>query len=178
MREPTISSSFRQKSTTHSPRFALPFLAPGQAQKELHHNEAVQLIEALLCPAVEEAGLVAPPANPLPGNCYVVGEGATGDWAGHDNALACFTEGGWRFIAPVDSMQLVDKITGETMSYEVGAWQRGVVRARQVQVNGQRVLDERQPAITDPAGGPVVDSECRAAVLGILAALRAHGLIG
>lgn len=161
-----------------SPRFALPFLAPGQAQKELYHNEAIQLIEALLCPVIEEAGLVAPPSDLVPGNCYVVGGGATSEWAGHDNALACFTDGGWRFIAPVDSMQLVDKATGETMSYSGGAWQRGVVRAQEVRVNGQKVLDERQPAIADPVGGPVVDSECRSTVLDILAAVRAHGLIG
>jgi hypothetical protein len=39
-----------------SPRFALPFLVPGQAQKELLHNEALQLVEMLLCPVVKSTG--------------------------------------------------------------------------------------------------------------------------
>ena len=161
-----------------SPRFALPFLAPGQAQKELIHNEAIQLIEALLCPVVEEAELVAPPSDVEAGNCFLVGASATGDWAGHDNEIACFTEGGWRFVTPVDAMQLVNKNSGETISYIEGSWQSGVVRAQEVRVNGQRVLGERQPAIASPSGGSATDTECRAAVSDILAALRAHGLIG
>ena len=159
-----------------SPRFALPFLAPGQAQKEFFHNEAIQRIEALLCPVVEAAGLVTAPSNPEPGACYIVGAGATGEWAGHDHALACFTEGGWRFIAPVDSMQLVDKSSGETLAYE-GGWISGIVRAREVRVNGQTVLRDRQPPIANPAGGATVDTECRAAISEILATLRTHGLI-
>lgn len=160
-----------------SPRFALPFLAPGQAQKELYHNEAIQRIEALLCPAVEAIGLVTAPSDPTFGACYVVGTGATGEWAGHDDELACFTEGGWRFIVPVDSMQLVNKSSGETLAYE-GGWVSGIVRAQEVRVNGLAVLRERQPPIADPDGGATVDTESRAAISEILAALRSHGLIG
>jgi hypothetical protein len=36
-----------------SARCGLPFLAPGQAQKEWFHNEALQRIDMLLCPVVE-----------------------------------------------------------------------------------------------------------------------------
>ena len=153
-------------------------VAPGQAQKELFHNEAIQMIEALLCPVVEEAGLAAPPSGPAAGTCFLIGTGATGDWAGHDDEIACFTEGGWHYVTPVDSMQLVNKSSGETMSYIGSIWQSGIVRAQEVQVNGQRVLGERQPATADPIGGTAMDTECRAAVSDILAALRAHGLIG
>lgn len=160
-----------------SPRFALPFLAPGQAQKEFYHNEAIQLIESLLCPVVEQADLTAPPSNPIPGTCYLVGAGATGEWAGHDDALACFTEGGWRFIAPVDSMQLVNKSNRETMAYD-GGWVSGIIHVQEVRVNGQAILREQQPAIADPAGGNTIDTECRSAISNVLAALRTHGLIG
>ncbi|HLZ79899.1 MAG TPA: hypothetical protein VKQ09_11235 [Sphingomonas sp.] len=33
-------------------RFALPLIAPGQAQKELFHNEALARVDALLQPSV------------------------------------------------------------------------------------------------------------------------------
>ena len=44
-----------------SDRFALPLLHAGQAQKEITHNEALQLIDMLLHPYAESASLTAPP---------------------------------------------------------------------------------------------------------------------
>ena len=159
-------------------RFALPYLAPGQMQKELFHNEALQRIDMLLCPVVEGAASATPPTSPATGNCYLVGAGATGTWAGQDGALACFSEGGWRFVPTVDGMNLVDRSTGEIVSRHNGAWETGIIRAQELRIDGLTVIRNRQPAISDPSGGPVVDSECRAAVAHILAAIRAHGLIG
>ena len=152
-------------------------LAPGQQQKELYHNEAVQQIELLLCPVVEGAATVAPPTNPAMGNCYLVASGATGEWAGHDDALAGFTDGGWRFVTPIEGMNLFDRATGQMVLRRNGSWETGIARCQEVRINGDTVLRNRQSAIASPAGGSVADAECRSAVSSILAALRAHGLI-
>lgn len=159
-------------------RFALPYLAPGQLQKEFFHNEALQRIDTLLCPAVEGPAAVTPPPSPAVGSCFLVAPGATGDWAGQDDKLACFSEGGWRFVPPVEGMSLVDRSSGEQLLYRGGAWQAGIVHAQEVRIDGQAVLGIRQAAIGDPTGGTVVDSQCRTAVSEILGAMRAHGLIG
>ena len=120
----------------------------------------------------------APPSSPVEGQCYIVADGATGDWAGHDGALASFTEGGWRHVGPLDGLRALDRASGETWLRRAGSWEAGIVRARQVLIDGQTVLRERQPAIVPPAGGATVDSECRATLGALLAALQAHGLIG
>jgi hypothetical protein len=159
-------------------RFALPNLVPGQMQKELLHNEALQRIDMLLCPVVEGAALATPPPAPAVGSCYLVATAATGAWSGQEESLACFTEGGWRFIPPVEGMSLVDSGSGQLLNRREGAWETGIVRAREVRVDGLTVVRDRQSAIGDPSGGAVVDSECRIAVAEMLAALRAHGLIG
>lgn len=158
-------------------RFALPYLAPGQMQKELFHNEALLTIDALLCPVVEGEASAAPPSTPAIGGCYLVGIGATGAWTGQDGALACFSEGGWRFVAPLEGMRLVDRFTGLLVSRRSGAWETGIVRAKELQIDGVTVVRDRQSAIGDPLGGTVVDSECRAVLAQVLAAMRAHGLI-
>jgi hypothetical protein len=160
-----------------SARFGLPFLAPGQAQKEWFHNEALQRIDMLLCPAVEGPAIAAPPASPAAGSCYIVGVAATGAWAGQDGAIAAYSDGGWRFAAPLEGAQVLDKASGQMMVRRSGAWEAGVVRAQEVRINGQAVVRERQPAVPDPVGGTVTDSQCRAAVAAILATLRTHGLI-
>lgn len=44
-------------------------------------------------------------------------------------------------------------------------------------VNGVQVVTDQQAAIPDAAGGATVDTEARAAINAVLAALRTHGLI-
>ena len=46
-----------------SARLALPFLVPGQAQKEFFHNEALQLLDIIVQPAVEGAARNDPPSR-------------------------------------------------------------------------------------------------------------------
>lgn len=159
-------------------RFKIPLLSAGQAQKEFTHNEALERIAALLCPVVDGAPQTAPPANPAIGACYLVAAGGAGDWAGQDGAIACFTVGGWRFIEPVEGVIVTARSSGEPLQWRSGAWESGISRCQQVRIGGQTVLRERQPDVPDPAGGAVIDGESRAALVAILGALRAHGIIG
>ena len=158
-------------------RFALPELAPGQTQKEWWHNEALQRIDLLLCPAVESMTVTDPPSSPAVGTCYLVASSATGAWAGKDGMLAGYTDGGWRFIAPIEGMRVLDRSRGLTVLRLGGSWESGIIRAEEYRVDGLTVVRERQPAIADPAGGTVIDGQCRAAIGAILAMLRTHGLI-
>ena len=158
-------------------RFALPFLAPGQTQKELQVNEGLQRIDLLLCALAEGPPANDPPPGPVVGHTYLVADAPNGDWAGNAGAIAGFTNGGWRFIAPPEGVQLLDRTTGQMVIRRGGNWETGVVRAREIQVSGQKVLGERQPPIAVPAGGSTVDVEARDAISEILAALRAHGLV-
>jgi hypothetical protein len=93
-------------------RLALPFLSPGQAQKEFIHNEALQTLDLLVSAAVEEAPRSSPPASTVVGACYIVGLSRTGAWAGKAQCLAGYTSGGWRFVSPIDGMNAYVKTEG------------------------------------------------------------------
>lgn len=95
-------------------RLAFPFISPGQAQKELYHNEALQLLDVLVAAAVEGLPTAAPPATPTIGLCYIVGGSSSGDWSGRAQQLAAYTSGGWRFIAPRDGMSALVRSSGGT----------------------------------------------------------------
>jgi hypothetical protein len=69
------------------------------------------------------------------------------------------------------------KSTGVWANYRSGAWELGVLRGGSLVLDGIQVVGSRLPAIAGPSGGTIVDSECRAAINQILAALRQHGLI-
>ncbi len=160
-----------------TPRLGLPLLAAGQAQKEVYHNEALTVIDALLQPAVETVGDDAPPPAPAEGQSWLVGGAPTGVWAGHANALATWTGGGWRFGPPREGMSIWVSDRGLWARWSMGAWTLGIVAATAVEIGGLQVVGSRQAAIPEPAGGSSIDDPARAAIGAILAALRGHGLI-
>jgi hypothetical protein len=158
-------------------RFALPFLSPGQAQKEFTHNEALQLLDIVVAAAVEDGPIADPPSSPAVGDCYIVGASPTGDWAGKANALMGYSSGGWRAVMPVDGMTVFVKTSANFAIVRDGAWEFGVLRGSRVEIGGAQVVGPRATAISAPAGGTSVDVEARGATGQILAALRQHGLI-
>ena len=160
-----------------TPRLLLPFIVPGQAQKELFHNEALQVLDVLVAAAVEGLPQAAPPASPAVGSCYIVAASPTGVWAGHAHQLAAYTSGGWRFVAPRDGMSAYVAVNGSLALYHGGAWEIGSLKGSQLMVDGVKVVGSQGPAIAAPAGGTTADIEARAAIGQILAAMRQHGLI-
>jgi hypothetical protein len=141
-----------------TPRFALPLLAVAQAQKEVTHNEALTLLDALVHAAVEAGPLAAPPAAPISGQCWIVGAAPTGVWTGQENAIAIRTGGGWRFAPPREGMQVLRLTDGARLRFNGGVW--------------------AAPAtISPPSGGSTIDSQARSAISTLLLHLAAQGIL-
>lgn len=163
--------------TDQSPRWAFALLQPGQAQKELFHNEAIVAIDLITQAVVLGVGIDVPPTDPAIGGCWIVGDAPTGAWAAHAGALAGWTEGGWRFVTPREGMQVWVASQSVPARFSATGWRVGPVECASVTVEGQQVVGGRQPAISPPSGGAVTDVEARAAITRILEMARAHGLI-
>ena len=144
--------------TSHrTPCHGLPYLFPGQAQKEVFVNEALARLDALMQPVVLEER-TTPPAEPDPGDCYLLSDAASGAWAGHGRALAVWAESQWLFLPPREGARVFDLASGALALFtETGGWQRIA-----------------SPA--PPAGGATQDAEARAAIAAIVAGLRAAGV--
>ena len=138
-----------------SPRFGLPFLFAGQAQKEAFVNEAHALTDALLHCAIEGEA-AAPPASPTDGTSWLVGASPTGDWTGQAGKIACRQAGNWIFVPPRDGMRLLDRSNGQERRYN-GGW-------------------AAPSAPADPTGGTTIDAEARTAIAALIAALRTAGV--
>ena len=163
--------------TETSARLALPFILPGQAQKEAFHNEALTLIDAALHAAVEGDPDPDPPAGPEPGQCWIVGTAGTGDWAGKDGDLAAWTSGGWRFVAPIPGMLAWNKASGRWLHWTGTGWSDGSLPATALLIDGQQVVGPRLADVPSPSGGTTIDAEARVAIDAVIATLRTHGLI-
>lgn len=160
-----------------TPRWALPMLFAGQAQKEIHHNEALALIDALLHGRAESADRAVPPDEPVAGQCWIVADGASGGWSGRAGAVALWTEGGWRFAAPRAGLSMAVADRDHALFHDGTQWRAGIIRGDGLYFDDQRVVGQRVAAIADPVGGSFIDGEARSTITAILAAMRSHGLI-
>ena len=160
-----------------SRRLGLPFLSAGQAQKELTHNEALLLLDALVhgcCPAAPSN---IPPTLPEAGLTYICGDDPVDAWAGHPHHVASYSDNGWRFTNPVEGLELLDRASGRRWLFASGSWSLGVIEASEIRVEGVKVLGTQRPPIHNASGGTTIDSEARSTLSQVLIALRAHGII-
>lgn len=139
-------------------RFRLPLLAVAQAQKEVTHNEALTLMDALLHPAVEDGPLDTAPTAPEEGQCWIVGAAPGGEWSGEAQAIAFWSAGGWRFARPREGMRLIRLSDRALLRFDSGLWSMPEV-------------------IAAPSGGAVIDSEARTAISALIGSLTAQGIL-
>jgi len=107
---------------TNTPRAALPELAAAQAQKHVTHNDALLALDALLCCRILDRDLTAPPGSPSDGDAYIVKATGTGDWAGHDGAIAYCVDGAWRFASPFAGLTALIADDSDIVIYDGTSW--------------------------------------------------------
>lgn len=142
--------------TSATPRYSLPLLHVGQAQKEAFVNEALGLADVLLHCTVQGSN-AAPPENSLDGEAWLILENATGSWQGHEGEIAVRQGGGWLFVTPRDGMRVFDRSTGCEVLF-FGSWRKASLPL-------------------EPLGGSSVDGEARAAIKDLVSALQALGIL-
>ncbi|PCG09775.1 hypothetical protein COA17_08005 [Sphingomonas ginsenosidimutans] len=160
-----------------SARLLLPMMDAGQAQKERTHNEALALLDLAVQAVVKGIGVQIPPADPEPGDSWIVGDAPQGAWTGHAGMLAGWTDGGWRFVATRPGWRVWEAAQQVPATRTTAGWESGVTRAARIVIDGTQVVGGQRPAIADPVGGETVDAPARTAIVAILEALRTHGMI-
>lgn len=138
-----------------SPRFALPLLFSGQAEKEVFVNEGFAIADALLHCSIEGEARLPPPA-PSDGENWLVSAAGAAEWAGQDHALACRQGGNWIFVQPRDGLRVFDRSLRQDRFFH-GTWRKAL------------------PPM-EPLGGITVDAEARAAIADLIAMLRVVGI--
>ena len=118
-------------------------------------NEALARIDIALAPAVVSE-TATPPASPAKGANYLAGNGATGEFAGQEGAIANWDGQQWSFLNPTPGMVVKDLGTGTFVQY----------------ANGWTRVSAPELAST----GTTVDFEAREAIGALITALKAFGV--
>jgi Protein of unknown function (DUF2793) len=159
-----------------SDRLKLPLLAAAQAQKEVTHNEALALADIAVQAVVQSVAPANIPSSPASGQCWIVGAAPTSAWAGRAGSIACWTGGGWRFVAPFEGMQAWSIADNVAVRRGASGWVVGATTATSVSVGGQQVVGARVARVFGPTGGTTIDTQARAAIAALIAGLETHGL--
>lgn len=153
-----------------TPRYKLPLLAVGQAQKEYTHNEALLLVDNLLNPSI--LSILDNPdtitdiidANQTEENeasnktmAWLISNQPDGLWSQRANQIAIMTDNGFRYIEPLDGMRIFNLQSNCIMVFRDMAWYTA-------------------PILAAPSGGSVIDSEARDSIAAILDNLQQFGL--
>jgi hypothetical protein len=112
---------------------SLPFIMPSQAQKQVSHNEALRILDALVQLAVLTRSLSDPPASPVEGARYIVAAGGSGAWSGKDAAIAAWQDGAWRCFAPLPGWQAWVSDESRLLVWDGTGWIAASSTMRQLQ---------------------------------------------
>lgn len=64
----------------------------------------------------------SPPGTPTVGDAHIVGTGATGDFAGHDDDMAVYTRRGWVFAGPEMGLTVYNEDDAANWQYTDAGW--------------------------------------------------------
>lgn len=84
---------------SNTPSNAIPYVPQNTLDPAAGLNNALNVIDAVLNTRVVNMTTSTPPLSPTDGDMYIVMTAGTGDWSGHDNALARYVADGtfWQF---------------------------------------------------------------------------------
>lgn len=107
-----------------TPMLGLPWLMPAQAQKHVTVNEALGRLDALVQAHALSASLAVQPANPAPGDSYILTEDREGeDWTVFAaGSLVWFQDGAWHGAAPRAGLMAFVADIGALMIFDGSAW--------------------------------------------------------
>lgn len=105
-----------------TPRFSIPELAAAQAQKHVTVNEALRVIDAAMNLVVASRALTDPPTDPDEGAKFIPASPAGGVWVTHENEVAAFVNGQWRFFSPEIGWRAFDQATAKLAIWDGTEW--------------------------------------------------------
>ncbi len=106
-----------------SENLELPYIMPNQAQKHVTHNEAIRQLDALVQISVIRRNIGEVPSDEQVGSRYIIGEDATGSWAGKTNQIAAYQDGAWAYYKPQEGWIAWVQEEARILVFRENSWQ-------------------------------------------------------
>jgi hypothetical protein len=97
----------------------MPYLTAAQSQKEVTHNEALAILDAVVHLAVEDRDATQPPSTVAEGQVYLIATTGSSGWLGYGSGqLAYYLNAAWSFITPKEGWKAWVKDEDALLCYE------------------------------------------------------------
>jgi hypothetical protein len=108
-------------------QFALPLIAPQQAQKHVTVNEALGRLDALAQIVLVSRSQTTPPLTQPEGQAWALPGAAVNQWAGQGGKIALFLNGGWIFVTPRRGWRAFVADEGVELFHDGVQWRGGAL---------------------------------------------------
>lgn len=131
---------------THTNRLKLPYIHSSQAQKEIIHNEAINLLDIFVQPVVHQFNVNSPPNDAQPGQLFVIGQNPQAEFANHASKLAVKMPHDWQYVEPLKWLEVTLDSDGSRYRFNGEAWlaYSNVVQSQQVNNSPQLPIPIQQ----------------------------------
>jgi hypothetical protein len=106
-----------------TPNLGLLVLTESQEDKELTVNENFYTLDAIIQGVLGQQN--TPPGSPAAGDAYIVTATASGLWAGQENKIAYYFNGGWSFITPSTGLAVFSLSQAVLVYFNGTTWASG-----------------------------------------------------
>ena len=103
-------------------QLGLTLVEAAQAQKHITVNEALVRLDAAAALTVEDWDLTLPPSVPVEGAAYLVGPSALDEWAGKDQQVAIWSNGGWIYLSAKPGWHAWNKAIAASITFDGSVW--------------------------------------------------------
>ncbi len=108
---------------TETIHLGLPTIEACAGAEARHAQRGAGELDALVMLAVLDRDLTAPPTEPEEGDRYIVASPGEGAFAGRDDNVACFMDGGWSFFPPRTGWTCYVEDEGVLLVWDGESWQ-------------------------------------------------------
>lgn len=105
-----------------TPIHGFPLLQDHQSSHYLKHDEALEMLDVFVGMAIQDRNLTTPPGAPSDGDTYIPAATATDDWAGYEDYIAAYLNGGWVLYEPWEGAFAYCVDEGKFITYNGSSW--------------------------------------------------------
>ncbi len=142
----------------NTPNLDLPYIAPGQAQKHVTHNEAIRRLDAVIQLVASEI-TNTPPLAPEHGLRVIVGDDPANEFVGHNQKIAAWQDDAWAYYTPKAGWTTFNQSDQKTYRFDGQIWKAVEISLNPVDLVGVNATSDENNRLSVKSPATLFDHD-------------------